>query len=53
MSANIDVILGRIPIIYFTEGKLVGNTFLAATGKYGEYTGHVTIEFDEVQKTNR
>ena len=46
----IHVILGAHTHHLFTDGEFVGNTLLAATGKYGDYTGHVTIEFDEVNK---
>ncbi len=42
---NIDVIFGAHTHHLFHEGKLIDNTLLAATGKYGEYIGHVTVEF--------
>ncbi|MBO1911868.1 hypothetical protein J4G37_44650, partial [Microvirga sp. 3-52] len=47
---HIDVILGAHTHHLFTEGEFVGNTLLAATGKYGDYTGHVSIVFDEVRR---
>jgi 5'-nucleotidase len=47
---NIDVIFGAHTHHLFHEGKLVENTLLAATGKYGDFTGHVTVEFDTVKK---
>ena len=43
---EIDVILGAHTHHLFHEGKLIGDTLLAATGKYGEYVGHVTVKFD-------
>jgi 5'-nucleotidase len=43
---NIDIIFGAHTHHLFHEGKLIGNTLLAATGKYGEYVGHVTVRFD-------
>ena len=42
----IDVIFGAHTHHLFHEGKLMGNTMLAATGKYGEYVGHVTLQVD-------
>lgn len=42
----IDVILGAHTHHLFPEGKLMGPVLLAATGKYGEYVGHVTLQFD-------
>ncbi len=43
---DIDVIFGAHTHHLFHEGKLMGNTMLAATGKYGEYVGHVTVKVD-------
>jgi len=43
---EIDVILGAHTHHLFHEGKWIGNTLLAATGKYGEYVGHVTLKFN-------
>ena len=43
---EIDIIFGAHTHHLFHEGKLIGNTLLAATGKYGEYVGHVTVKFD-------
>lgn len=43
---TIDVIFGAHTHHLFHEGKLIGNTLLAATGKYGEYIGHVTVKFN-------
>jgi len=42
----IDVVFGAHTHHLFHEGKLIGNTMLAATGKYGEYVGHVTLHVD-------
>ena len=42
----IDVIFGAHTHHLFHEGKLVGDTMLAATGKYGEYAGRVTLQVD-------
>jgi len=46
----IDVILGAHTHHLFLEGEFVGNTLLAATGKFGAYTGHVTIHFNPTEK---
>lgn len=43
---EIDVIFGAHTHHLFHEGKLIGNTLLAATGKYGEYVGHVTVKYN-------
>ena len=42
----IDVILGAHTHHLFPEGKYIGPVLLAATGKYGEYVGHVAIQVD-------
>ncbi|WP_258535689.1 bifunctional UDP-sugar hydrolase/5'-nucleotidase [Bacillus sp. 03113] len=47
---DIDVILGAHTHHILHEGKLVNHTLLAAAGKYGYYTGHVTLEVDSTQK---
>lgn len=47
---HIDVILGAHTHHLFPEGEFVGDTLLAATGKYGDYTGHVTIQFNTTEK---
>lgn len=41
-----NVIFGAHTHHLFEEGKLIGNTLLAATGKFGAFTGHVTIQID-------
>ncbi len=43
---DINVIFGAHTHHLFHEGKFIGNTLLAATGKYGEYVGHVKVKFD-------
>lgn len=47
---EIDVVFGAHTHHLFHEGKLIGNTMLAATGKYGEYVGHVTLQVDSHAK---
>lgn len=47
---QINVIFGAHTHHLFHEGKLVGNSLLAATGKFGDYTGHVVVEFDTKEK---
>ena len=46
----IDVLLGAHTHHILPEGKLVRDTLLAATGKYGDFTGHVTIQFNTSEK---
>ncbi|MGN7387401.1 bifunctional metallophosphatase/5'-nucleotidase [Sporosarcina sp. SAFN-015] len=43
---SIDVILGAHTHHLFPEGELVNHTLLAATGKFGEYVGHIAIQLD-------
>ncbi|MFC5602573.1 bifunctional metallophosphatase/5'-nucleotidase [Sporosarcina koreensis] len=43
---QIDVILGAHTHHLFPEGEMVNDTLLAATGKFGEYVGHVEIHVD-------
>ncbi|MDN7243587.1 bifunctional UDP-sugar hydrolase/5'-nucleotidase [Planococcus sp. N028] len=50
MCPDIDVILGAHTHHLFHDGKMIGNTLLAATGKFGAYIGHVTIESNLVGK---
>lgn len=42
-TSDIDVILGAHTHHLFVHGELVGDTLLAATGKYGQYVGHVAL----------
>ena len=43
---QIDVILGAHTHHLFVKGEMVNDTLLAATGKFGEYVGHVEILVD-------
>ena len=49
-SEHIDVILGAHTHHLFVKGEMVNNTLLAATGKFGEYVGHVEIRIDMDEK---
>ncbi|MGG0643315.1 bifunctional UDP-sugar hydrolase/5'-nucleotidase [Sporosarcina gallistercoris] len=42
-TSDIDVILGAHTHHLFVCGEMVENTLLAATGKFGQYVGHVTL----------
>ena len=46
----IDIILGAHTHHLFEHGERVNKSLLAATGKYGEFVGHVTIIFDDKGK---
>ncbi len=46
-STQIDVILGAHTHHLFPKGEMVNGTLLAATGKFGNYIGCVTILYDE------
>lgn len=46
----IDVILGAHTHHLFPEGEMVNGTLLAATGKFGEYVGHVELQLDMDRK---
>ena len=50
MFPEIDVVLGGHTHHILHEGKEVGFTLLAGAGKYGYYTGHVTLKIDELSK---
>ncbi|MBE3102900.1 MAG: metallophosphoesterase [Bacilli bacterium] len=43
---DVDVIFGAHTHHILHEGKLINNSLLAAAGKFGNYVGHVTIDFD-------
>ena len=43
---EIDIILGGHTHHLLEEPERVGQTWLAAAGKFGEHVGHVTITFD-------
>ena len=47
---SIDVLFGAHTHHLFLEGRLVKDTLLAATGKFGAFTGHVTVRFDTTAK---
>lgn len=42
----IDVILGAHTHHILPEGEFVNQSLLAATGKFGDFVGHVTLQFD-------
>ncbi|WP_252503945.1 bifunctional UDP-sugar hydrolase/5'-nucleotidase [Sporosarcina sp. Marseille-Q4943] len=46
-----DIILGAHTHHLFPEGEMVNDTLLAATGKFGEYVGHVELHIDLDSKT--
>ncbi len=48
---EIDLILGSHTHHFFEEGKWIGNTLQAAAGKFGNYIGYVTIDFEHETKT--
>ena len=43
----VDVILGAHTHHLFEHGERVNNTLLAATGKFGQYVGHVALTIEE------
>lgn len=43
---NIDVIFGSHTHHLFEMGKIVNNVLLTGCGKFGVYTGHLTLQFD-------
>lgn len=47
---EINLILGAHTHHILPEGEQVKNSLLAATGKYGDFVGHVTLQFDEAQQ---
>lgn len=47
MCPAIHLILGAHTHHLFMEGKFIGETLLAATGKFGQFVGHVTVQFDQ------
>ena len=50
MYPEIDIILGGHTHHILHDGKEVGQTLLAGAGKYGFYTGHVTVKIDQSSK---
>lgn len=47
---HIDVILGAHTHHILPEGEYVNDALLAATGKFGDFVGHVTVQFDDKKK---
>lgn len=47
MCPAIHLILGAHTHHLFMEGKFIGETLLAATGKFGQFVGHVTLQFNK------
>ncbi|MET1013010.1 MAG: bifunctional UDP-sugar hydrolase/5'-nucleotidase [Paenisporosarcina sp.] len=47
---EIDVIFGAHTHHVLHEGKLVDDVLLAAAGKFGQFVGHVTVDFDLEKK---
>lgn len=43
---EIDVIFGAHTHHIFEQGKMVNDVLLTGGGKFGQYTGHLTIEYD-------
>lgn len=48
---SIDLILGAHTHHILPEGEWIGETLLAATGKFGDYIGHVALDIDESTST--
>ena len=46
----IDVIFGSHTHHLFVDGKIVNNVLLTGCGKFGMYTGHLTLQFDHATK---
>ncbi|PYF01866.1 bifunctional metallophosphatase/5'-nucleotidase [Ureibacillus chungkukjangi] len=47
---SIDVIFGSHTHHLFEEGKVVNNVLLTGCGKFGMYTGHLTLQFDHTTR---
>ncbi len=47
---EIDVILGSHTHHLFLEGKMVDQVLLTGCGKFGAYTGHLKIQYDQQQR---
>lgn len=50
---DIDVILGAHTHHLFETGLLVNDTLLCCTGKWGQYVGHVKLQFTEKRLTGK
>ncbi|QCR33377.1 bifunctional UDP-sugar hydrolase/5'-nucleotidase [Lysinibacillus sp. SGAir0095] len=48
---SIDVIFGSHTHHLLEEGKVVNNVLLTGCGKFGMYTGHLTLQFDHTTRT--
>ncbi|HWK23537.1 MAG TPA: bifunctional UDP-sugar hydrolase/5'-nucleotidase [Ureibacillus sp.] len=48
---SIDVIFGSHTHHLFEQGKVVNNVLLTGCGKFGVYTGHLTLQFDHTTRT--
>ncbi|ATP41576.1 bifunctional metallophosphatase/5'-nucleotidase [Solibacillus sp. R5-41] len=46
----IDVIFGAHTHHIFPQGQMVNNVLLTGGGKFGQYTGHLTLQFDHELK---
>ncbi|MEG0472181.1 MAG: bifunctional UDP-sugar hydrolase/5'-nucleotidase [Solibacillus sp.] len=46
----IDVIFGAHTHHVFPQGQMVNNVLLTGGGKFGQYTGHLTLQFDHELK---
>ncbi|WP_020007838.1 bifunctional metallophosphatase/5'-nucleotidase [Salinicoccus albus] len=53
MFPEIDVILSSHTHHYFTEGSWVGDTLLAAAGRFGDFVGEVTLTFEDRKITRK
>lgn len=49
-SAKIDLVLGAHTHHILPEGEEVKQSLLAATGKFGDFVGHVVLQFDKKTK---
>ncbi|TSI06836.1 bifunctional UDP-sugar hydrolase/5'-nucleotidase [Lysinibacillus sp. BW-2-10] len=48
---SIDVIFGAHTHHLFEQGKVVNNVLLTGCGKFGMYTGHLTLQFNHTTRT--
>src|SRR5690625_1350457 len=53
MFPEIDVILSSHTHHYLPEGERVGDTLLAAAGRFGDFTGEVTLDFEGTMLTRK
>lgn len=44
---SVDVVLGAHTHHHYPEGIVVSDTLISAAGRYGEYTGHVTLSIED------